>query len=76
MASHLKAAAVILSTHQRSALSELLFGSVTSYVSHHSDQPVVVLHNTGIGFEAKGAVLQEDAHVNPVLATLKGALGI
>ncbi|GAX79122.1 hypothetical protein CEUSTIGMA_g6562.t1 [Chlamydomonas eustigma] len=51
-AKHLNAAALVMSTHQRSALSELLLGSVTTYVSHHSDQPVVVLHNVGRSFKA------------------------
>ncbi|GAX79123.1 hypothetical protein CEUSTIGMA_g6563.t1 [Chlamydomonas eustigma] len=78
MASHLNAAAVIMSTHQRSALSELLFGSVTTYVSHHSDKPVVVLHNMGSGFETQGAAIQEGTatRVNPVISTLMGALGM
>jgi nucleotide-binding universal stress UspA family protein len=47
MAKQLKASAVIMTAHKHSALAELLIGSITTYVAHHCDQPVIVLHARG-----------------------------
>lgn len=43
-ADQLNAAAIIIAKHNRGAIQEFFVGSVTSYLTHHSHTPVVVLH--------------------------------
>lgn len=40
----LGAAAVVIGSHSRGGLGEMVLGSVASYVCHHAERPVVVLH--------------------------------
>jgi len=40
----LNAVAVVIGSHTRGGLAEMLLGSVASWVCHHTDKPVVVLH--------------------------------
>jgi nucleotide-binding universal stress UspA family protein len=39
----LKAAAVIMASHNRSKLKEFFLGSVTNYCAHHCKQPVLIV---------------------------------
>ncbi|KAK9805202.1 hypothetical protein WJX72_005879 [[Myrmecia] bisecta] len=43
-AEKLNAAGVVMAKHNRGRISEFFLGSVTKYCTHHSKQPVVVLH--------------------------------
>eukprot|EP01025_Chloroclados_australasicus_P064976 TRINITY_DN877_c0_g1_i1.p1 TRINITY_DN877_c0_g1~~TRINITY_DN877_c0_g1_i1.p1 ORF type:complete len:386 (-),score=40.68 TRINITY_DN877_c0_g1_i1:340-1497(-) len=40
------AAAVVMGSHGKAALSEWFIGSVSNYVKHHATKPVMLLHNT------------------------------
>lgn len=43
-ATQLNAAAIVLAKHTRGAIQEFFIGSVTSYLTHHSTTPIMVLH--------------------------------
>jgi len=43
-AEQLQAAAVVVASHSRGGLSELLMGSVANYLTHNCSRPVAVLH--------------------------------
>jgi nucleotide-binding universal stress UspA family protein len=43
-AEELQAAAVVLSSHSKSRLAELLTGSMSNFLTHNCPRPVIVLH--------------------------------
>ncbi len=42
-AQELSAVAIVMASHNRGKMSQLLVGSVTQYATHHSKVPVVVV---------------------------------
>lgn len=76
MANEVDATAVVVSSHRKSMLAEFMMGSISNFLVHQCDKPVIVLHaprfsvRSPLHMPGKVDVEQRHAHVRPCNAWL------